>query len=345
MNLNIETWKEFKLGDLFTEMYKAEAHIKAEYDFHDTPGDNTIKFISRTENNNGCDCYIVNDGLSGIEKGEAIVIGDTTATLSYQADPFVCGDHIVICRADWINLYSALFLISILKREKYKYSYGRAFKMQLISETHVKLPVAADGQPGWDFMEKYIKSLRCKPVTTSNKNCFSQRLDVDTWKEFAISDIFEMLNGKCITKEEIDENPGTFIAVQSGEENNGILGKIDKDYCREMNYTLTERPCLTVARTGSAGYVSYQQYGCVVGDSAKILLIKNNENPNSYVYLFLKTILISNKYKYTYGRKVTEDKYLKERIVLPAKIVDGEHEPDWEFMEQYIKSLPYGDRI
>ena len=51
--------------------------------------------------------------------------------------------------------------------------------------------------------------------------------------------------------------------------------------------------------------------------------------------------LLSNKYKYTYGRKVTEAKYLAEEIKLPIK--NGE--PDWEFMTMYMCNLPYGDRV
>ncbi len=38
-----------------------------------------------------------------------------------------------------------------------------------------------------------------------------------------------------------------------------------------MGYTYTEKPCLTVARSGSAGFVSFQINGCAVGDSANIL--------------------------------------------------------------------------
>lgn len=120
MNLNVDSWKEFRLGDLFSEMYKAEAHVKGELECYDVPLDNTIRFVSRTEMNNGCDCYVLNNGLSGIEKANAIAIGDTTATCFYQGEDFVCGDHMVICRADWINLHTALFIISILKQEKYK---------------------------------------------------------------------------------------------------------------------------------------------------------------------------------------------------------------------------------
>ncbi|MDD6688947.1 MAG: restriction endonuclease subunit S [Clostridium sp.] len=343
MNLNVESWKEFRLGDLFSEIYKAEAHVKGELECYNVPSDNTIRFISRTEMNNGCDCYVLNNDLSGIEKANAIAIGDTTATCFYQGEDFVCGDHMVICRADWLNLYTALFLISILKQEKYKYSYGRAFKMDLISNTIIKLPSTPDNEPDWNYMEQYIKSIKHKPLSTANQGGYSSlTLGVESWKPFKVNDIFKLYNGKGITKEEIEYNQGDFIVVQSGEENNGCIGKIDKDYCNKMGYTYTEEPCLTVARTGSAGYVSYQPLGCVVGDSAKILTLKDDHHKNHSVFLFLKTVLMANRYKYTYGRKVTEDKYLSEVIMLPATT---DNKPDFCFMENYIKSLPYGDRI
>ena len=157
--LNIDNWQEFRLDDLFSEIYKAEAHVKGDLEFVESPGTNTIKFISRTEMNNGCDCYLQNNGISGIENGNAITIGDTTATCFYQKDEFVCGDHIVVCRAEWLNLYTGLFLVSLLKREKYKYNYGRAFKMDLISNTKVKLPTKSDGTPDFNYMEHYMKLL------------------------------------------------------------------------------------------------------------------------------------------------------------------------------------------
>ena len=157
--LNIDSWQEFRLDDLFSEIYKAEAHVKGDLEFVESPGANTIKFISRTEMNNGCDCYLPNNGISGIENGNAITIGDTTATCFYQKDEFVCGDHIVVCRAEWLNLYTGLFLVSLLKREQYKYNYGRAFKMDLISNTKVKLPTKSDGTPDFNYMEHYMKSL------------------------------------------------------------------------------------------------------------------------------------------------------------------------------------------
>lgn len=177
-------------------------------------------------------------------------------------------------------------------------------------------------------------------------------LNFNLWRPFLVSNVFEILNGKGITKEEIEENPGILKAVQSGEENNGVMGYIDKDYCKNMNYVFCDDACLTVSRSGSAGFVSFQINGCVVGDSAKILLLKY-QKPHVEVYLFLQSILSANRYKYSYGRKVTEEKYGKEIIDLPIKLnedntplLDPEckyspsgYIPDWQFMEDYIKKL------
>lgn len=179
-------------------------------------------------------------------------------------------------------------------------------------------------------------------------------LDIDNWKSFKVNKILTIYNGRGITTEEIELNPGNFTVVQSGEENNGVLGKISLNYCESMEYTYTEKPCLTVARSGSAGFVSFQKNGCVVGDSAKILLL-DDEIASTEVYVFIQTILTANRFKYTYGRKVTETKYMNDIIDLPVKhnddgsiyidkdckYTDEGYVPDWQFMEQYIKDLHY----
>ena len=160
---NFFDWKEFKLGDLFSDVYKATAHAKQNMTICKSSVNNAIPFVTRTEENNACDCYIYNDNLDGIEEGNAIVIGDTTATLSYQPSRFLAGDHIVVCRAKWLNIYTALFIKAILTKERYRYCYGRAFKKELILSTMIKLPaiINADGKyvPDYAYMENYIKSL------------------------------------------------------------------------------------------------------------------------------------------------------------------------------------------
>ncbi len=356
MNLKINEWKEFKISDYF-EVILSAGDLKID---DCDPGE--VPLVSSGASNNGVVGYIdkAGDGKAQIFKANSITV-DMFCNAFYQDRDFYAVSHgrvNILYPKFNMTPYAGMFVSSIIKKEQYKFSYGRAVYSSEIGRMKIKLPSTDLGDPDWAFMESYIKSLNYEPVSTTKKNT-AQALNIGLWQEFSVGDIFEIYNGKFITKEEIDENPGDFCAVQSGEENNGILGKINKQYCIDNGYTYTEQPCLTVARSGSAGYVSYQNFGCVVGDSAKILLLKDSSWRTPYVYLFLKTLLMANKFKYTYGRKVTEDKYLNETIRLPVKmtqegkcLVDVEKKysqngfiPDFEFMESYTKSLPYGDRI
>ena len=82
MNLDTSTWKPFAFGDLIDKIYKAKAHAKVELTISDDKKEGYIPFVSRTDNDNGVDCYVLASDLQAIEQGNAIAIGDTTSTLS-----------------------------------------------------------------------------------------------------------------------------------------------------------------------------------------------------------------------------------------------------------------------
>lgn len=335
MNLNIKEWKEFLVGEVFECSTTSALDINASVE-----GD--IPYITRSAVNNGLTGRCGND--EKIVKGNCITIGAEGKVAFYQSEDFIPGVKIYTLRHPELNAINGMFIVTILNRSVYLYSYGRARVVEKLKSEVIRLPVTDKKTVDWKFMEDYILSLKHKPVTTAKKRVRAG-LDTENWEEFKIGQIFNILNGKGITEEEILFNPGEFCAVQSGEENNGVMGQIDKDYCVAKKYTLTDKPCLTVARSGSAGFVSFHAQGCVVGDSAKILLLKDERHATKFVYLFLRTILMANKYKYTYGRKVTEEKYLNEKIKLPITRKNGEIQPDWSFMERYMQSLLYSDRI
>lgn len=158
-DLNIKSWKKFYFKDLKINIYKGKAHIKADNNIFEFPVKNSVPFVSRTQYNNTVDGWILPDEESKIELGNALVIGDTTATISYQENPFVTGDHIIVIRAEWLNKYTGLFITTMLNLEKYRYSYGRAFSQELVKNTELLLPVNSLGEPDYKFMEEYIKSL------------------------------------------------------------------------------------------------------------------------------------------------------------------------------------------
>ena len=175
--IDTDRWIEFRFGDLISDIYKAKAINKDDL-VETSEKNNSIRYITRTAENNGCEFRATLNDVPAlfIEKGNAISVGDTTATCFYQSEQFITGDHMVVIRADWLNEINAMFIVAILSSEQYKYSYGRAYLIDRIKDTIIKLPIrrSKDGiliidsakqyskngyVPDWQWMEDYIKSL------------------------------------------------------------------------------------------------------------------------------------------------------------------------------------------
>ena len=287
MSLDMSNWKEFRFGDLISNIYKAKAINKDDLTVA-TDSDNAIRYITRTGENNGCELLAdVRDvDKKAVERGNAISIGDTTATCFYQEEDFITGDHMVVVRADsWLNPYTALYIVAILTNEQYKYSYGRAYLMDRIKDTIMKLPVGLDGNPNWHFMEKYIKSLHHKPLTTKNKKGKTPDLNVDEWKKFKIKDFFKVELAKGDIKlGEVDN--GDIPLVSSGESNNGIVGYIDEVGDGKSEIFPANR--ITVDMFGNAFYQDEPFYAVSHG---RVNILNPKFNLTRNIGLFISTIL------------------------------------------------------
>lgn len=386
MKINVDEWKIFKLGKIF-RIENVKGNTTS-----DLKTGVEIPYIAAQKNRNGLSQMCSSEDMSEfISEGNCIVfiqIGEGSAGFSnYIPNDFIGMRGKISCGyIDGIlNRKIGLFLVTILDKSRYKFSFGRSWTGERLKNSELLLPIKTNENgsaiidtkktfsdegyiPDWKYMEDFIENLEDRDrdsygsikdfLKTGNNSDKTPDLNISYWKEFKIGNLFNLYNGKGITQKEVNENPGTLNVVQSGEENNGLIGCIDLNYVKEMNYTYSLNPCLTVARTGSAGYVSFQSRGCVVGDSAKILILKKDDPLNVY-YLFIQAVMSKLRYKYSYGRKVTEDKYLNEIIKLPIQkdkdnspIIDETKKysakgyiPDWDFMESYISSLPYGDKI
>lgn len=370
MNLDIESWKPFAFGNLIDEIYKAKAHAKVELAISNEMKGEYVPFVSRTENDNCVDCYAFVSDLQCTEEGNAIVIGDTTSTISYQPKVFGTGDHIIVIRASWLNEYTGLFIVGLLQKERFRYSYGRAFLINLIKTTIIWLPIqrTADGVPcidethkfspegyipDWEWMENYIKSLNHKPIKTKNKHDNALTLDLEKWKKFKIGNLFEVQLSKGDIKLD-DMDKGNIPLVSSGETHNGIVGFID-DY-GDGKAEIFSGNKLTVDMFGNPFYQPDDFYAVSHG-RVNILVPRFELTKN--IGLFIASIIRKEQYKYSYGRAVYSSVASEMEIVLPIqrttegipridetnKYSSKGYIPDWEWMENYIKSLPYSDRI
>ena len=159
MQLNTNEWKWFSIEEFCEYPYKAKAYNANELTECLNNDPKAILYVTRTDINNGCKGFVINDGFEEVERSGAITIGDTTSTIFYQNKDFICGDHMVVLRSKFFNVYTGLFITALLNKERFRYNYGRAFTMDIIAKTRIKLPVTPFGEPDWQFMEDYIKSL------------------------------------------------------------------------------------------------------------------------------------------------------------------------------------------
>ena len=195
-------WKYFEIGKLFHQIYKASAYNAQDLISSSAVNSDAIRYITRTDTNNGCKEFVQNENFTQIEQGNAITIGDTTATIYYQNEQFICGDHIVILRAPFLNEIRGVFIVALLNKERFRYNYGRSFKMDIIKKTRILLPSIDDNNPDWNYIE-YIVKHNIIPALPSksrkvwngeynNKSISSAAINLDCvkWDWFRVSDLF-----------------------------------------------------------------------------------------------------------------------------------------------------------
>ena len=342
--MNSANWKWFRVGDWFDKPYKAVAYNAINLTLVKEIEEKAIAYITRTDENNGCKSYVVNEDFEYVEKGNAITIGDTTATIFYQENDFICGDHIVVLRSSFLNKFIGLFITTLLSKERYRYNYGRAFRKEIVENTMVKLPASKDGSPDWAWMEKYVKETLVPKLPKKAKAVWTEKFDTtpisshkfqlhtEKWKPFCYDELFVIKKGKRLTK--ADMVPGTILYIGAIDSNNGISAYISNDEHLHSANTIS------VSYNGSIAEAFYQTTEFWATDDVNVLYPKFELN--KYIAQFLTTLIHKEKYRFNYGRKWDKELMEASVIKLPAvKTANGKYEPDWQFMEDYIKSLPY----
>ncbi len=189
-------------------------------------------------------------------------------------------------------------------------------------------------------MEDYIKHIYDKSssltITKNNSSNVILNLNISTWKTFSLKNIFyKFENCKCSNATDLLEDGDEIYYIGAKKNNNGIMNKVMKN-----NDLLTKGNCIVFIcdGQGSVGYSNYMAHDFI---GSTTLTVGYNKNLNQYIGMFLVSILDKERYKYSFGRKYRTN-IETTKIKLP---VDKDGNPDWKFMEDYIKSLPYGDLI
>lgn len=310
-----------KISDLFEVKYGVNLELSdcEKKDWKDSEG---INFVARTSINNGVVAKVAK--IEGIEPQAAGTLscaaGGSVLSTFLQTQPYYSGrDLYVLTPKREMSINEKLYWCMVIKANAYRFNYGRQANKTL------KDIILPNTVPAW------VESTKITPVST--KIADSNITYTVGWKDYTMDSLFRFVKGKRLTKE--DMLPGNINFLGAISENNGVREKIETDYWWEPN-------CITVNYNGSVGEAFYQSEPFWASDDVNILYAKDFWKMNKYIAMFLITIIKANKYRFGYGRKWTIEKMKETVIKLPGQ-ADGT--PDFIYMENYIKSLPYSDRI
>ena len=186
------------------------------------------------------------------------------------------------------------------------------------------------------FLVSQSNPAKAWQFTTQPVSSKKKRLNVKLWKWFTVEELFgEPVSTLGTTTS--DMNAGDDIAyVAAKKEENGVNGRFallgNESFVSDGN-------CVVFVQIGegSAGFSTYQPFR-FIGMKGKTSCGYNHTYLNPYTGNFLVTILDRERPRYCFGRSWTGKRLKNTRIRLPSTR-DGK--PDWEWMESYIKGLPY----
>jgi hypothetical protein len=219
-----------------------------------------------------------------------------------------------------------LYLTLLINKDRYRYMYGRQVTPKRIGD--IELPNFPD----------YVNNKKLPDVSKikniEKKGEFS--LQSEKWKWFKLSDLFTFERGKCGSAEKLLEKGDEISYVGAKKEDNGFMYKV----VRNESY-VTKGNCIVFIGDGqgSVGYSTYQEDDFI---GSTTLSMGRNNHLNKYNALFLITLLDKERFKYSFGRKWNGEKLKNTKLGLPIK---ENGDPDWKFMEDYIKSLSYSASI
>jgi hypothetical protein len=286
-----------------------------------------ICFVSRTSRNNGVVARV--ELLDDVEPmpANAITVALSGSVLAsfFQPEPFYTAFHIAcLYPKQELTIEQMLYYASIIERNKYRYSFGRQANRTL---KDILIPDINE-------LPDYINGLSVSNYKFAENPLIDKQiaLNTDNWEWFRYEEIFEIKKGKRLTKANMIE--GSINYVGATKFNNGITIKIgNKEHLHSPN-------TITVSYNGSIAEAFYQIEPFWATDDVNVLYPKFELN--AFIAMFLCTLIHAEKYRFNYGLKWEKEKMLVSKIKLP---VTPSGTPDWQLMEDYIKSLPYSKSI
>lgn len=318
-----------KISDIFDVKYGINLELINLEECNKGEAD-SINFVSRTEKSNGVSAYVrrLFDLDPNPKNTLSVAGGGSVLSTFYQKEEYYSGRdiYVLVPKKSYSDM-EMLFYAFCIRQNKYRYNYGRqankTLKELLIPDS---MPKSWGDKNLWQIGKLKSNSIN-KKVT---------ELNPENWKEFKLADLFNIEKGERLNKE--DRLAGNTPLVTSKDENQGVAEFIDFE-----NYVYDKKvfsDSMSIDMFGNSFYHAGKYFG---DDNVHPLIWKDEyrERITKYVNLFVVTVLQKLRLKYSYGRQVRLERLKGEHIKLPSK----NNALDWQFMEDYIKSLLYSSSL
>jgi len=288
---------------------ESNSHKETFFGYYKNDGFTKKKNLGRVEK---VDCFTGKGLWNDIENEWLKLYRNRTAVDGISALKKVSGDDEWLCEAymetDYSNLSDENFIEVIRNYLSYQVKYG------LIN-----------------LDDKFISKLKVplKPVSE--------------WGKFKVgeitgskgeNDLFTLHKCMCsVAGSLIDGSEYFYIGAK--KDDNGVMKTVAKD-----DELISKGNCIIFIcdGEGSVGYTNYMDRDFI---GTINLTAGYNERLNQYTGLFLTAVLDLERPKYSFGRKYRSN--IPNTYIKLPKTSTGK--PDWDYMEEYIKSLPYGNKI
>lgn len=151
-NLSLESrsWNAFFIEDI--------AEIVSGRDIYEKERLNgLVPYITATANNNGIGYFVANNNDT-LESGcLSVNRNGSVGYCFYHPYEALYGNDTRKLRPKKNNRYVALFISLCITKQREKYGYGYKMGTGRLKRQKILLPVDANNNPDWDFMESYMK--------------------------------------------------------------------------------------------------------------------------------------------------------------------------------------------
>ena len=342
--MDTSSWKKINITKIFDVSYGNKLDM-----CQMTPCSDGIPFVTRTATNNGVGGIVEPiEGVVAYPAGSlSIALGGSIGSTFLQTKDFYTSQNVAVLQPkEKLSSELLLFLATLIEKEcSLRFvAFGRELNKHIKRDFTIKLPLLEKDKPNWKELENFIKDNILPQLPKKSQKVWLQKYDTkpqkqevmklntQDWKWFKYTELFRISGSKTTPLEELEAyGKGKYPYVTTQAVNNGVEGYYN--YCTEKGGVLT-------VDSAVLGFCSYQENDFSASDHVEVLtpLFEMNR----YIAIFLVTLINKEQYRYSYGRKCSQIKLRNSKIKLP---VTPSGEPDWQFMEDYIKSLPYSKNL